>query len=90
MNTVATPSPIHVFIHYGQKQGDALLFMMLNFDLDSVIRKEQEGLKLGTHHLLVYAEDVNFLRENINVIKKRTEILIEVRRIVYVHISSAD
>jgi hypothetical protein len=34
----------------------------------------QEGLKLkGTHHLLVYAGDVNVLSENISNIKKKTE-----------------
>jgi hypothetical protein len=36
------------------------------------------GLKLnGTHHLLAHADDVNLLGDNIDTIKKNTEILID-------------
>jgi hypothetical protein len=39
------------------------------------------GLKLnGTHHLLLYADDMNLLSDNINTIKKNTEILIDVSK----------
>jgi hypothetical protein len=39
------------------------------------------GLKLsGTHQLLVYANDVNLLVDNIDTIKKNTETLIEVSK----------
>jgi hypothetical protein len=46
------------------------------------------GLKLnGTHHLLVYADDVNLLGDNRDTIMKKKETLIdaskEVGRVVY-------
>jgi hypothetical protein len=45
------------------------------------IRKVQEnqvGLKLnGTHPLLVYADDVNLLGDNIDTIKRNTQTLID-------------
>jgi hypothetical protein len=39
------------------------------------------GLKLdGTHQLLVYADDVNLLGDNIDTIKRNTETLIDANK----------
>jgi hypothetical protein len=63
-------------IQNGLKQGDALSPSILNFALEYAIRKVQEnqmGLKLnGTHQLLVYADDVNLLKDNIDTMNKNT------------------
>jgi hypothetical protein len=64
----------------GLKQGDALS-PFCNFLLEYAIRKIQENQmrqKLnGTHQLLVCADDVNLLENNITIIKKNTETLID-------------
>jgi hypothetical protein len=68
-------------IQNGLKQGDALSPLLFNFTLEYAFRKVQKnqmGLKLnGTHQLLVYADDVNLLGDDIETIKKSTQTLID-------------
>jgi hypothetical protein len=63
------------------KQGDALTPLLFNFSLEYTIRMVQEnqvGLELnGTHQLLVYADDVSLLVDNIDTRKKNTQTLID-------------
>jgi hypothetical protein len=72
--------PDNFIIKNGLKQGDALSPLLFYFALECAIRKGQEnqvGLNLyGTHQLLIYADDVNVLGDNIDTIKKNTQTLI--------------
>jgi hypothetical protein len=71
-------------IQNGLKQIEALMPLLFNFALEYAIRKVQEnqvGLKLsGTHQLLVYADVVNLLEDNINTINRNKDALIDVNR----------
>jgi hypothetical protein len=62
-------------IQNGLQRADALSPLLFNFALEYAIRKVQKnqvGLKLNMRHhqLLAYADDVNLLRDNIDIINK--------------------
>jgi hypothetical protein len=60
--------------------------------LEHAINKVQEnqvGLKLnGTHQLLIYADDINLLGDNIHTIKKNTETIIDASKEVGLEVNA--
>jgi hypothetical protein len=73
------------------KQGDALSPLLFNFVAEYAIRKVQEHqvlLKLNwTHQFLAYADDVNVLEDNVDIIKINTETLIDATKEVGLEIN---
>jgi hypothetical protein len=74
------------------KQGDALSPLFFNFALEYAIREVQEneiGLEFNsTHQLLVYADYVNFLGDNVNTIKENSKTLLEDSRDIGLEINA--
>jgi hypothetical protein len=73
------------------KQEDALSSLLFNFALayDSKVQEIQVGLKLnGTHQLLVYADDVNLLGDNMNTVKKNTKTVIDASKEVVLKVNA--
>jgi hypothetical protein len=64
-------------VQNGRRQGNALSPMLFDFALEYSIgnvQVNQVGLNLnGSHQLPVYADDVNLLGDNTEIIKKNTE-----------------
>jgi hypothetical protein len=84
--------PDNFRIQNGLKQGDALSPLLFNSASEYAIRKGEEiqvGLKLNrTHQLLVFADNVNLLGDNIDTIKKNTQTLIEATKEVGLEVST--
>jgi hypothetical protein len=80
-----------VHIQMYLKQPNSLSLMLFNFSLEYPIRKVQENQKglefIGTHELLVYADDVNVMGGSINNLKE-SRTLSEVSREVGLEVST--
>ena len=79
-------------IHCGLKQGDSLSPSLFNFALEYAIRRVQEnrtGLDMnGKYQLLVYADDVNMLGKNLQIVRENAEIFTKASKNIGLKINS--
>ena len=79
-------------IHCGFKQGDVLSPLLFNFALEYTIRRAQENridLDMnGKYQLLVYADDVNMLGENLQTVRENAEIFIKAGKDIGLEVNS--
>jgi hypothetical protein len=79
-------------IQNGLKLGYAFSPLLFNFALEYAIRKvlvNKVGLESnGTHQLLIHADDMNLLGDNIGTIKKNTRTLINASKEVGVEVNT--
>ena len=79
-------------IHCDLKQGHALSPLLFNIALEYAIRRVQEnriGFELnGKHQLLVYANDVNILGENLQAVRENVKIFIKASKDIGLEVNS--
>jgi hypothetical protein len=79
-------------VQNGLKQGDALLSLLFDFALEYAIRRVQENQMVlkcnGTHQLLVCADGMNLLGDNIDTTRKNTETLFDTNKEVDTEINA--
>jgi hypothetical protein len=52
------------------------------------VHENQEGLKFnGTHQLLAYADDINIMGENTDIIKKNTKASLDASKVISVEVN---
>ena len=81
---------IFLYIFYVARR--CTITFTVNFALEYAIRRVQQnriGLELnGNHQLLHYADDVNMLGENLQIVRGNTEILIKANKDIDLEVNS--
>ena len=78
--------------HCSLKLGDVLSPLLFNCTLEYAIRRVQEnriGLELNRKHmLLVYADDISMLGENLQTVRENTDIFIKASKYICLEVNS--